>query len=428
MSRAALPLAGASAEPLRTVDPIPLAVYHFGVAILYLVAGAVGVVVVAPELAAGLYTAPRVAGVTHLFTLGWLTTTIFGVLQQILPMALGAQARFPVSNRLALAALAPGAGLFAIGVAISVPALHHVGIALVTVGVLLALANVGLALPRARARDTTWAAIALAAAFLFSTLVLGVVLLHNLHTGFLALARLRILAVHLHLALVGWALVMIVGVSHRMLPGFLQARGVSTRWTAWSLACLASGVVALAGGLLGRIPVVTWTGVILLESGLACFIIYALGCYRARAKPVLDVGLRFAGVALTLLATGACLGPALLLSGSAAPRLAITYVLSLLMGIVLYVVGFFYRIAPQLVWTARYRRANGRVALPPLKSLLSPRLATLQLASMSLGATLLLIGIAIGAVAVTRGGAVLLLIGVLAFLSQIIHVAFGGRS
>ena len=44
--------------------------------LLYLVAGAVGLVWIAPELAIGAYPSPHVAGVTHLFTLGWLTTTI----------------------------------------------------------------------------------------------------------------------------------------------------------------------------------------------------------------------------------------------------------------------------------------------------------------------------------------------------------------
>ena len=41
-------------------------------------------------LAAGNFLSQRLAGVTHLFTLGWLTTTIYGALYQLLPVALGA--------------------------------------------------------------------------------------------------------------------------------------------------------------------------------------------------------------------------------------------------------------------------------------------------------------------------------------------------
>jgi len=69
---------------------------------------------------------------------------------------------------------------------------------------------------RARSRDVTWAAITLALVFLLSTLVLGLVLLHNIHTGFIADSRVRVLATHLHVAIVGWALIMIVGVLNEL--------------------------------------------------------------------------------------------------------------------------------------------------------------------------------------------------------------------
>lgn len=48
-------------------------------------------------------------------------------------------------------------------------------------------------------------------AFLSATLVLGVVQLHNIHTGFIVAARVRVLATHLHVAIMGWALIMFVG-------------------------------------------------------------------------------------------------------------------------------------------------------------------------------------------------------------------------
>ncbi len=51
--------------------------------------GVGGVVWVAPALALGAYPSPHVVGVAHLFTLGWLTTSIMGALYQFLPVALG---------------------------------------------------------------------------------------------------------------------------------------------------------------------------------------------------------------------------------------------------------------------------------------------------------------------------------------------------
>ncbi|MHB1168585.1 MAG: hypothetical protein ACYC28_04815, partial [Longimicrobiales bacterium] len=66
--------------------PFRLPGEHFTAALLFLVAGAFGLIAIAPALAMGAYVSPRVAGVTHLFTLGWITTSIMGALYQFLPV------------------------------------------------------------------------------------------------------------------------------------------------------------------------------------------------------------------------------------------------------------------------------------------------------------------------------------------------------
>ena len=430
MTAAAVPLTAGAGRPLApATDSLALAGPHFAAAMMYLLAGAAGLVWIAPDLAAGTYTTPRVAGITHLFTLGWLTTTILGALHQLLPVALGAPLRSERVGHLSFWTFVPGAGLFAAGIATSVTALHHAGVGLVAAGVLLATGNIALTLPRARARDATWAAIAVALAFLVSTLGLGVVLLHNLHTGFLAAARLRVLSTHLHVALVGWALIMMVGVAHRLLPMFLLAHGADTRWTARAIAFLAAGVVALAAGLLGGIAAATWLGALLLDAGVACFVWQALSFHRVRVKKVLDVGMRFVAVALGFLVTSALLGPAVLAMGPAHPRLAASYVVTgLLGGFVLFVVGFFYKIVPLLAWTVRYRGRMGQGPVTTVAAMYSARVAHVQLALMSLGVVLLATGIAAGSAHVTRCGALLVAAGVLAFASQIARVALGGTT
>lgn len=436
MSGVAIPAASgrsAGVAPSGSPTPAPrsvaLAAEHFAAATLYLVAGAIGLVWIAPELAAGAYASPHVAGITHLFTLGWLTTTIFGALYQLLPVALGAPLRSTRVGHAGFAAFATGAGLFAAGVAASNTMLHHAGIALVAAGIVLVAGNIGSSLPRARARDATWAAVATALAFLLSTLVLGVMLLHNLHTGFLAEARLRVLAIHLHVALVGWAMVMMVGVSHRLLPMFLLAHGADTRWTKRSLVLLAGGVLTLVAGLATRTSLLAWIGVAMLEGGVGCFAWQAFSFYRVRVRRKIDVGMRFAGAALGFLVIAAALGAALLARGVTHPRLATAYVtVGLLGGIVLYVVGFFYKIVPLLAWTVRYRDRMGKGTAPTVAETFSSRVAHVQLAVMTSGVALLAGGIGAGSTHVTRCGAVLFVAGVALFASQILRVAFGAAN
>jgi len=407
---------------------IRLAGEHFAAATLYLIAGAIGLVWIAPDLAVGNYLSPHVAGVTHLFTLGWLTTTIFGALYQLLPVALGAPIRWPRLGHVSFWTFAPGAGLFACGVADSSVVLHHVGIALVAVGIILGVTNVAATLPRARARDVTWAAIALAVTFLSSTLVLGVVLLHNVHTGFIAAARVRVLATHLHVAIVGWALMMIVGVSHRLLPMFLLAHGADTRWTKRALTSLTAGVLLLALGLNTRVSAVTWLAVALLELGVACFLRQAYGFYHVRVRKRIDIGMRFAAAAVALLSIAAVLGPITLALGPSATRIATAYVLvGLLGGIVMYVVGFFYKIVPLLAWTARYRGQMSKPGVPRVADMYSMRVARAQLVSMPAGLLIATVAILLGSALGVYVGATFFLTGVLLFASQIIRIAFGGR-
>jgi len=415
-----------TAAPVPARSNVGLAGEHFGAATLYLLAGAIGLLWVAPELSIGQYASPRVAGITHLFTLGWLTTTIFGALYQLLPVALGAPIRSIGLGHAEFWTFVPGAGVFAAGVATSSNLLHHAGIALVGIGVILGVIDVASTLPRAKNRDVTWAAIGLALFFLASTLSLGVVLLHNLHTGMLGSARNIVLATHLHVALVGWALMMMVGVSHRLLPMFLLSHGGDTRWTERALTLLALGVAALAIGLTTRSSLLTWAAVLLLASGVACFIWQARCFYVARVRKKTDVGMRFAGSALAFLAVSALLGPVVLAAGVMHPRLATTYVVvGLLGGIVMYVVGFFYKIVPLLAWTVRYKNRMGTGTAPTVAQMFSARVAHVQLAVMALAVVLLATGIATGSLHVTRCGAIFFLASVLLFLSQIARVALG---
>jgi hypothetical protein len=426
----AAPPAPAPVAP--AVAPVParsnvrLAGEHFAAATLYLLAGAIGLVWIAPELSIGAYPSPRVAGITHLFTLGWLTTTIFGALYQLLPVALGAPIRSLKLGHAEFWTFAPGAGLFAAGVATSNTMLHHAGIALVGIGVILGVINVASTLPRAKNRDVTWGAIALASFFLASTLSLGVVLLHNIHTGFLGSARIIVLSTHLHVALVGWALMMMVGVSHRLLPMFLLSHGGDTSWTKRALTLLAAGVSTLAAGLTTRSNTVTWIAIPLLMGGVACFIWQARCFYVKRVRRKTDVGMRFAGSALVFLAVSALLGPAVLATGVMHPRLAAIYVtVGLLGGIVMYVVGFFYKIVPLLAWTVRFKDRMGTGTAPTVAQMFSAKVAHVQLAVMALAVVLLATGIATASLHVTRCGGVLFLTGVLLFMSQIIRVVTG---
>ncbi len=422
-----LTVAGAAASPAST--PLWLVGEHFAAATLYLLAGAVGLVWIAPDLANGVYLAPHVAGVTHLVTLGWLTLTIFGALYQFVPVALGAPIRSPRVAHVAFWVLASGIAGLACGVAESSTPLLAAGAVLVAIGILVAAGNVAATLARSRTRDVTWAAIAIAITFLVGTVGFGVVLADNLQRGFIAADRAHVLSAHLHVAIVGWVLIMMVGVSRRMLPMFLLAHEADARWSRRALGLLAAGVPTLAIGLIWGVLAASWTGVLLLDAGMAAFVWRTCTLYRARVRRPLDAGMRFVRTSLPFLAASAVMGPVVWGLGSAHTRLATAYVVTGLLGGVLpFVTGILYKIIPLLVWMVRYGRRTGRGPLPAAGDLYSTGMARVQLMLHVTGVGLLLAGIAAASPLVARTGTLLFLGAIIIFTYQIGHIRWGSSA
>lgn len=373
-------LATANAPPLR------LPAEHFAAALLFWLAGAAGLVWVAPDLAAGAFPLPRVVAVAHLFTLGWITTSIQGALYQFLPVALGVPIR---SQRVAHAGFAlyvPGLALFVGGLAAGSHPARMAGAALFGTALLLFIGNLAATLRRARERTLTWWALTGAACSLLATAALGISLAGNLHWGYLGANRFVAVGVHLHVAVAGWVMMVIVGVAHRLLPMFLLSHGAPERPGKVALGLLATGVAALLALHHALTPALAWTIAALLAGGVAAFLVQAALFFRHRKKPVLDPGLRLAAVALAFLAVALGLAPVFLARGLAAPRVATAYGIALVLGgLSLFVAGHYYKILPFLVWFHRFGPLVGKQAVPRVADLYSARTGEAALALLAAG-------------------------------------------
>jgi hypothetical protein len=384
---------------------------HFAAGLVFLLFGAAGLVWVAGDLAGGAYLSPRVAGVTHLFTLGWITTSIMGALYQFLPVALGESIR---SERLAHASCAlhvPGLAGFVIGLVLVKPLLMLMGAATFATGILLFVGNLAATLHASKRRGVTWWALACAAFFLVITLIFGLALAGNLRWGYLGNERVSALGTHLHVAIAGWVLLVMVGVGHRLLPMFLLSHGAGDRFAKVAVALIAAGAGVLA--FLHHAPrlVSYWLPALLIASGCGAFLLQARSFYARRHRPVLDPGMRLAAVGLSILGLGVVLAAPVMLSLATA-RLMTAYVMAVLLGISLFVAAHYYKIVPFLVWYHRFGPLAGRQPVPRVNELYSSRLATVAAGALATGAAALIGGVALGSVVVARTGALMLAGGV----------------
>lgn len=379
-----------------SAPPFSLPGSHFAVATVFLIAGAIGLVIVAPVLSAGGFLAPQVAAVTHCFTLGWITLSIMGALYQFLPVALDQPIRWQRVGRLTLWIYAPGLALFVGGLAAYRTGVLVVGAAGFTTGLLLFIVNLVATLRRARVRDVTWWALVWASGFLSLTLVVGLALATNLRWGFMGDDRLVALGTHLHIALVGWVLLVVVGVAHRLLPMFLLSHGAHEGFGKAAVALLATGVSLLFALHHLTSPWRRWLPAGLIFLGALSFLAQARAFYRHRRRPALDAGMRAAARALAVLGAGAGFGVYLAAEGFDNARLATAYVVLLVLGFSLFVAAHYYKIVPFLVWYHRWGPLAGRRP--------TPKVADLYSSGWAGGASLLLVSGVVGLAAAVGGG------------------------
>lgn len=405
---------------------LTLPAIHLGAAAVFLAVASIALVAVAPMLAQGLYNAPAVIATTHLFTLGVITVTIFGALSQLFPVAFGAPLVSARAAYVAWALMIAGIPLFNLGLWLSHHPLRDIGLALATAGFLTAGTNVALTLPRARSRGPAWVAVGIALGFLALTIVLGVMLAANLQLGFLRALRIRTLAVHLHLALLGWALVMIIGIAHRLLPFFVVTEDVERPQARRSLVSMVPGTLLVGAGLTAATPAITWIGLVLVEASLALLFAHAFLVMRSRRKPI-DTALLMVGGGLCFLAVAAVLAPMVLLRAAGNTTLPVAYVTVGLLGIIVFIAGVTNRIAAFLSWISRFRARQGKERIPMVAELPSRALGIAQAAAMLSGVPLLGAGILLRQVPLARAGAVVFAAGAMVHVAQLAWVAWGRR-
>jgi hypothetical protein len=362
---------------------LPLA--YLGAASLAFVLAAAAVPWLARELA-GHYYQPRILALTHTVTLGWITLTIMGASYQLIPIVLS---RPLWSERLAwwqFALMVTGVmgmiGHFFLGAWSGLVW----AAALVAAGVGTHLANVGLTVRGLDRWTFTARMVALALGGLGLTTVIGIVLgldevLHVLPPEHV-FPRLH---AHVHVALLGWVLPMIVGIAARVYPMFLLAAdpaGWPGRVQLWGLAL---GVPAIAVGICD-VPALLTAGALAVTAAVGSHLVWIAGMVRSRKRPALDWGLRFVLTGAVGLVAATLVGLAIAFGAAGGPHVALAYAALALGGWVsLTIAGMLLKIVPFLVWYRVYAPRAGRAAVPALGDLSWPRAEGLAWLLLALG-------------------------------------------
>jgi hypothetical protein len=402
---------------VTTAPPFRLPGIHFAGAVLWLVLGGVGLVVVAPDLAAARLLHPRVFAVTHVYTLGVIVASVFGALYQFYPMSLGAGAR---SIRVGVA----GAWLLHAGVAVIVTGFWLWSPLLQAGGWVLLFGAVGCLswnlLPARRRMDQGRRAASYVSAahgmLGFAMLIAGARIGEAF--GWWTLERLGAIAAHFHLAAFGFAGLTAVGVGGRMLPMFLVS-GPGPDWPMRVIGPVGSaGLVALSLGLMAAVEPLVWTGAALGLAAAALFVGMVAGYLRRRLVRRLEPAFGHVLVGFSSLALALTVGVAQLLAPGIWLRGWVVYAeLTLLGWLIVFITGIWYRLFAFLIWLHFYRGRPGG-AVKTAAELVHRGTAWVALALLGGGAMLLAGGTAVASLGLVQAAAWAVLGGSLLILAQ----------
>jgi hypothetical protein len=365
------------------------------------------------------YYHPRILALTHTVTLGWITLTILGASYQLVPVVLE---RSVWSERLGSWALAL-TGLGVVGV------VGHMAIAswsglvwgagLLAAGVAAHVTNIARTLRGLERWSFTAAMLAMGLLGLVLTTLFGAALGVQHIRPFLPGDFYARLHAHVHLALLGWVLPVVLGVSAHVYPMFLLAPRPGSRLLAIQAWGLALGVPAVVVGLLAA-PTLAAAGALAVAASIATHVVWVASLLRGSRRPAFDWALRFLVAGAAYLAVAAALGVTLAFGAVGGPRWALTYGVLVLGGWAsLTIVGMMLKIVPFLVWYRVYAPRAGRLPVPGLADLRWPITEAVAFIALTGGIAVLAIGVGVGHAEAIRAAAAIVSVGALAFVATI---------
>jgi len=315
--------------PLRYLLIAPLFAAAAGLVLLFF-----------PEALMSRWT-PATLAATHLLTLGFLAMTMFGALQQLLPVLAGTTIpRASLFSSAIHVALTSGTLLLVSGMGTGNALSMQLGTLLLVLTVGVFVAVIGYALMRARSAHATVWSMGIALLSLLITVLMGAGLL--MHFGWHAPLAHPLTDLHLMWGLIGWVSVLLIGVAWQVVPMFQLTPDyprVMRRVLAPLLliGLIVWSVVRLALDA-GNAPF------LLVMTSLIVFATTTLWLQQQRRRRLPDVTLSFWRVAMAAL-MGAML--LMLVPGDHALLIGVLLILGFAMSAVN---GMLYKIVPFLIW------------------------------------------------------------------------------
>lgn len=367
------------------------------------------------------YFNPKTLALTHTLALGWGTMIILGASHQLVPVLVEGKL---YSNTLAyLSFLCAGLGI---------PMLVYgfytfnmgwppqTGAIAVNLAVLFYILNLAVSMYRSKSRNVPAVFILTATIWLLLTTLFGLTLVCNFNYPILNGGSPGYLALHAHIGIVGWFLLMIMGVASRLIPLFLISKYTNNKLLWLIFGCLNLGLLGfISNEIFGVSKLILPLFVILVFSGILLFMFYCFNAYKQRIRKSVDEQVKISLLSVVMMALPViCLLTTLVfpLLNKEQYNLVLLYGFCIFFGwITAIIFGMTFKTLPFIVWNKVYHNRASAGKTPSPKELFSENIFRGMAIIYLTGFVLFGIGLVILSDVLLKAGAACLLLSAMLY-------------
>lgn len=362
------------------------------------------------------YYQPKILAITHIMALGWATMLILGASHQLVPVFIEGRLYSDKLAYLSFLLLAVGVPVLVYGFYtfdMNIPA--KLGGIFVVFAVLTFLINLAVSIIKSN-RDNIHAMFVITATFwLFYTVLLGLILVYNFNTDLLPDHSLHFLSLHAHSGILGWFLLLIIGVASRLIPMFLISKYTNDRllWWIYSLINVALILyqcifIFFDNGLSLFIPV------IMILIAIFLFVFYCIRAFQNRMRNKLDEQMKISLVSVAMMLFLVLLFIiiiSMLCFSEVKPSLVLTYGFLIFFGwLSSLMLGMTFKTLPFIVWNKVYHHRAAFGNTPSPKELFEHTIFKIMCIIYLIGFSIFAIGIILASPYLLKIGAFLIII------------------
>ncbi len=317
---------------------------------------------------------PNLLAITHAMALGWGTMMILGASYQLIPVLVESQLQSPGLARASFVLAALGIPFLVYGFySFHLGWVSQVGAVAINLAIILYIINLAWSVARSKTENIHAVFMLTASCWLLVTTMLGLILLLNFTTDLLPQDSLHYLSTHAHSGIVGWFLLLVLGVGSRLIPMFLISKYTNDRllWVIYILVNLGL-LLFMAMELNPRLQDLHIWSVVSISAGIGLFLYFLIKAYQQRIRRKVDEQIK-----LSLASVGMFVIPVIillvLLLGAGTPdrpEWILAYGFCVFFGwLTAVILGMTFKTLPFIVWSNVYQHQSVKRKHPDPKDL-----------------------------------------------------------